>query len=228
VNSRDEVRRVRVIITAVSGRASFNRARRPHSRPHEIEMSLPADIFRAPPHKLKDKIHAIGHVDVSGLCGYLGGKTREEWMENALRQQQFAVHKDTESLVLKWCANSSVDSPVETTRHYADCEALLQPVMALIQKEYQYEKPIVRKAMFAKLKAGGEIVPHMDGAIALRMVHRIHIPIVSNEKVHFFIDDVDHHFKVGEVVEIDNTRFHAVRNLGGQDRVHLIIDYYHQ
>jgi len=190
-------------------------------------MSLPADIFRAPPHKLRDRILPIGQVDVSELCDFLGKKTREEWMENAMRQQQFAVHKDTESLVLKWCANSSTDSPVEATRHYADCESLLKPILDLIQNQYKYEKPVVRKAMFAKLKAGGEIVPHVDGAIALRMVHRIHIPIVSNDKVHFFIDNVDHYLKVGEVVEIDNTRFHEVRNLGNQDRIHLIVDYYH-
>jgi len=29
------------------------------------------------------------------------------------------------------------------------------------------------------------------------------------------------------VIEIDNTRYHSVKNEGDQDRIHLIVDYYH-
>lgn len=190
-------------------------------------MDLPEDLYRAPPHKLKGQVHYLGHVDVRAIEKLLATKTREEWLENSLRQQQFTVHRDTESLVLKWCANASTDTPIETTRHYADFEPLLRPVLELIQNHYRYANPVIRKAMFAKLKAGGEITAHMDGAVALRMVHRIHIPIVTNERVHFYIDDIDHSMKVGDVIEIDNTKYHSVRNNGTEDRIHLIVDYYH-
>jgi hypothetical protein len=190
-------------------------------------MDLPADLYRAPPYKLKGQIHRLGHVDVAAILKLLATKTEDEWAENALRQQQFKVHRDTESLVLKWSANASADTPVETTRHWSDFEPLLRPILDLIQNEYRYERPVVRKAMFAKLKAGGQISDHMDGAVALRMVHRIHIPMVTNERVHFYIDDIDHRFNVGDVIEIDNTRYHSVRNHGTEDRIHLIIDYYH-
>ncbi len=189
--------------------------------------SLPADLFRAPPHKLADRVHYIGKIDVAPIRAYLATKTAAEWLENSLRQKQFAVHKDTQSLVLKWCENTSTDTPVETSRHFAECEHLLAPVLAQIQADYQYAKPVIRKAMFAKLRAGGEIVCHVDGSVALRMVHRIHIPIVTNPGVHFYIDDIDHNFKEGEIVEFDNTRYHAVKNDSGEDRIHLIIDYYH-
>lgn len=192
-----------------------------------VPMQLPADLFRDGACKLKDRVHRIGKVDVSAIAELLATKTREEWQENALRQKQFAVHKDTESLVLKWCANSGTDTPIETTAHFHQFEPLLQPILDLIQAEYRYERPIIRKAMFAKLRAGGMIPAHVDGAVALRMVHRIHIPIISNEQVHFFIDEIDHKFPVGEIIELDNTRLHAVRNDGAEDRVHLIIDYYH-
>lgn len=189
--------------------------------------SLPADIFRAPPHKLSGTLFAIGQVDVSDILALLQTKTDAEWQENAMRQQNFTVHRHTESLVLKWCANSSADTPVETTAHYAPFEPLLQPILQQIHRAYGYQKPIIRKAMFAKLKAGGQIPDHCDGAVALRMVHRIHIPIITNESVHFFINDIDHQMMVGEIVEIDNTRFHSVRNDSNVDRIHLIIDYYH-
>ena len=191
------------------------------------QANLPADLFRAPPHKLSGTVFPIGKVDVSDILALLQTKTAAEWQENAMRQQSFTVHRHTESLVLKWCANSSADTPVETTRHYADFEPLLRPIMAQIHQAYGYEKPVIRKAMFAKLKAGGQIPDHCDGAVALRMVHRIHIPIITNDSVHFLINDIDHSMKVGEIAEIDNTRFHSVRNDSQEDRIHLIIDYYH-
>lgn len=190
-------------------------------------MSLPPDLYRAPPYKLAGTVHHIGHVDTTAIKALLDTKTEEEWQENALRQQQFKVHQYTRSLVLKWCANTGTDTPIETTAHFATFEPVLKPVLDLIQHEYKYQNPVIRKAMFARLQAGGVISDHMDGAVALRMVHRIHIPIVTNEKVHFFINDIDHKFNVGDVIEIDNTRYHSVRNDGDQDRIHLIVDYYH-
>ena len=191
------------------------------------QSKLPPDIFRAPPHKLSGTVFPIGKVDVSAIRELLATKTEAEWQENAMRQQNFTVHRHTESLVLKWCANSGADTPVETTRHYADFEPLLRPIMEQIHQAYGYERPVIRKAMFAKLKAGGQIPDHCDGAVALRMVHRIHIPIITNDQVHFLINDIDHSMKVGEIAEIDNTRFHSVRNDSQEDRIHLIIDYYH-
>jgi len=190
-------------------------------------VAMPADLFRAPPHKLPGPLLRIGSVEVRALRDRIAQVTADEWAENALRQQTFSVHRATESLVLKWCANNAADTPVETRRHWAEFESLLQPVLQRLQQHYGYAQPVVRKAMFAKLKAGGEIPEHTDAAVALRMVHRVHIPIVTNDQVHFFIDGVDHKFGEGEMIELDNTRFHAVKNDSPVDRIHLIVDYYH-
>lgn len=189
--------------------------------------AMPADLFRAPPNKLPGPLLRIGSVDVGPLRARLAQVSADEWAENALRQQTFTVHRATESLVLKWCANNAADTPVETRRHWVEFEALLQPVLELLQTHYRYAQPVVRKAMFAKLKAGGEIPEHTDAAVALRMVHRVHVPIITNDHVHFYIDQVDHKFGEGEVIELDNTRYHAVKNASAVDRIHLIVDYYH-
>ena len=189
--------------------------------------ALPADIFRAPPHKLPQRFQTLGQVDVSAIRARLAGKTADDWAANALRQQTFSVHRDTQSLVMKWCANSGTDTPVETTATFAEFEDLLAPILALIQSHYRYERPVIRKAMFAKLRAGGVISGHVDAAVAIRMVHRIHVPIITHPDVHFYIGEIDHHFHEGQVFEVDNTRYHSVKNDSPLDRVHLIIDYYH-
>ena len=188
---------------------------------------MPSDLFLCPPHKLADNVHHLGKVDISAIKKLLAQKTPENWQENEMRQKQFLVHRDTESIVLKWSENSSSQSPVETAHYFYEFEPLLQPIFDLIQNQYRYDRPVWRKIMFAKLKVHGEITPHVDTAIALQLVHRIHIPIVTNEHVHFFINGVDYNLHVGEVVSVDNTRMHSVQNHGEEDRIHLIVDYYH-
>lgn len=186
------------------------------------------DLFRYPPYKLKDKINVIGKINIDAIKDWLMSKDQDIWSLNEIRQQTFSVHKDTQSIVLKWSKNSDTTSPVETSPLYSEFEPLILPILNIIQDHFKYEKPIIRKMMLAKLKKGGVISEHIDAAIALRMVHRIHIAITSNDDVHFYIDEEDFHFDVGSIIEFDNTRYHAVYNKGNEDRIHLIIDYYHE
>jgi hypothetical protein len=55
--------------------------------------------------------------------------------------------------------------------------------------------------------------------------HRYHVAIRTNPLVDFGIGDRVQHFAPGEVWEINNRKYHAVRNLGQEGRVHLILDY---
>ena len=52
--------------------------------------------------------------------------------------------------------------------------------------------------------------------------HRYHLALKTNELVDFAIDGEIRHFAPGEIWEINNRRYHAVRNLGEEPRIHLI------
>lgn len=186
------------------------------------------DLFRDPPNKLPNHFLKIGEVDTTPILNWINSKTEADWLADSMRQTKFAVHKDTQSIVFKWCENTSTTGEVTTTNYYASFAHLVEPILTKIQEFYNYPKPTIRKMMLAKLRAGGVITEHTDGAIALRLVHRIHVPITTNNDVHFYISGKDHKFGVGEIVEIDNVRFHAVENFGKEDRIHLIIDYYRE
>jgi hypothetical protein len=201
-----------------------------HSDKFERSVKMPTDLFRCHPYKLKDNIEMIGHVDVSEIKQFLDSQPPEVWVENTMRQTRFKVHRDTESILLKWTKkeNSAFKDPVATSSLSDQVAPLLEPILAKIQEHYRYERPVIQKMMFAKLKAGGKILPHTDADVTLCLVHRIHIPIVTNKDVHFYVQGVDYHFEVGDIVELDNTRFHAVDNCSEVDRIHLIVDYYHE
>ena len=52
------------------------------------------------------------------------------------------------------------------------------------------------------------------------------MPLLTNDKVTFFIDGVGYHLPEGEAVEVSNMAVHAVENAGASDRIHLIFEYY--
>lgn len=70
---------------------------------------------------------------------------------------------------------------------------------------------------------------HSDTALAPWSQHRhkIHIPLMTNDKVGFFWGDSTPQFRMrtGEVFIYNNTDRHSVANLSDEDRYHLILRY---
>ena len=77
----------------------------------------------------------------------------------------------------------------------------------------------------ALLPAGGEVSEHSDGH-ASHYIHKIHVPLITNPETTFHVGKKARHLPVGEIVEVNNKRVHAVKNNGAQDRVHFIFECY--
>lgn len=87
---------------------------------------------------------------------------------------------------------------------------------------FQCEKLRVR---LMKLKAGKVIKEHKDPRHSwVSGQVRLHIPIITNEKVYFHVEGRRAPMMPGELWYIDVQRHHAVRNDSDQDRVHLVLD----
>ena len=82
------------------------------------------------------------------------------------------------------------------------------------------------RILFTRLLAGAKIPLHADSGESLIENHRVHVPIVSNDKMLFQIEDEIISMKEGEVFEIDNSAYHAVQNNSSIDRIHLIVDWH--
>lgn len=53
---------------------------------------------------------------------------------------------------------------------------------------------------------------------------RLHIPIITNDKVKFTVDDKDYHLKEGRLYYVNFSKKHYVRNDGKEPRTHLVLD----
>ncbi len=88
----------------------------------------------------------------------------------------------------------------------------------------------VVRMIFACMPPGMVIPVHHDTGLWVQRTHRVHVPIISNEAVKFFVgaDEASMKpvlFQVGCAIELNNQAKHAVENWWDQDRVHLIFDY---
>jgi hypothetical protein len=83
----------------------------------------------------------------------------------------------------------------------------------------------VLTARLMSLSAGSQILEHEDFLMGFEYgVIRIHVPIVTDRQVEFFVAHQRLSMAEGEAWYIDFGRPHSVHNRSDRDRVHLVID----
>jgi hypothetical protein len=171
-------------------------------------------------------LRELGTYDSSALREAILDQDNIAWNEDQYRQDEYEVHRQTESIVLVFTDGSDwPDSDVKKEPGWDRLADVALPLMhEIIDKHYPKGGTIIR-AMAAKLLAGGRINPHSDRHPSFHCGHRIHIPITTNPRVRFMIDGRPYQFKVGEVYELNNQKQHSVMNKGSEDRITFIFDY---
>lgn len=171
-------------------------------------------------------LRELGAFDSTALRDAILDQDEAAWNEDQYRQDQYEVHRQTESIVLVFTDGS--DWPNSEVRKEPGWDRLADVALPLmheiIDKHYPKGGTIIR-AMAAKLLAGGRIDPHSDRHPSFHCGHRIHIPITTNPRVRFMIDGRPYQFKVGDVYELNNQKQHSVMNKGNEDRITFIFDY---
>ena len=167
----------------------------------------------------------LGPVDIAAIRERVVAQDPAAWTEQALRQQSYEVHKDTESIVMLFCEESWPDGEVYREAGWDRLADVAQPVIDRIIATHYESGGIVIRAMAAKLRAGGRINPHRDKLHSFHISHRIHVPLTTNPAVRFTIAGKPYPFEVGNAYEINNQKVHSVMNLGRDDRITFIFDY---
>ena len=174
-----------------------------------------------------ESIRRLGPVDIAALREAVLGIDEARWdAENADKPNRFEALDRTRHIVFRFVSNfqdwrDSYDRPL-----WAEWKGLLEPVLAQAVRDYGYSDAAFPRVMLARMAPGGVIKPHRDANPAAKWPHKIHVPLVTNDKVTFFVDGVGYHFPEGEAVEVSNMAVHAVENAGDTDRIHLIFEYY--
>ena len=171
-------------------------------------------------------LRELGPVDSEALRDVILSLDDETWRENLTRQEEFEVHRSTESVVM-YFVDLDQWPDVEVTKEpgFKYLSELALPLMNdIISRCYQPGGTVIR-AMAAKLLAGQKITRHWDKHPSFHCGHRIHVPITTNPRVRFMIDGQPYRFKIGEAYEINNQLHHSVMNKGNEDRITFIFDY---
>ena len=170
-------------------------------------------------------LKSLGPVDSSALRQRILDLDESAWLANERRQNDYEVHRQTQSVVLVFCEGTMQDLEVRQETGWALLADVAIPVIHdIIERCYAPGGTIIR-AMAAKLLSGGRINPHFDSHPTFRCSHRIHVPVTTNNRVRFTIDGKPYRFEVGQAYEINNQKTHSVINSGKDDRITFIFDY---
>lgn len=172
-------------------------------------------------------VRRLGSVDIQALRAAVLAIPEAVWdAENAAKPNRFEALDRTRHIVFRFVRNFDDWRQSDNHRLWADWRAVLEPVMAQATADYGYARGGYPRVMLARMAPGGVIKPHRDANPAAKWPHKIHVPLLTNEKVTFFVEGVGYHFAEGEAVEVNNMGVHAVANEGTTDRIHLIFEYY--
>jgi quercetin dioxygenase-like cupin family protein len=177
----------------------------------------------------------LGTVDISPVKQLVERLTDAHWTQEIVRQQRYEAHKDTQTIGIAYDEDFRHMNP---TRRPASqvFDPVLKPVFKFIADYYESSPEIFAKfgrqvqgyfirVNLVKLLPGGHITEHQDMNFSLAHSHRVHIPIITNDRVLFNVGQETITIKEGEVIEINNRRIHSVLNKGETGRVHLILDW---
>ena len=171
-------------------------------------------------------LRELGPVNSDALRETILSLDDMAWKDNQSRQEEFEVHRATESIVMVFV---DLDNwPEIIISKEAGWDVISKdaiPLMNDIIERFYPPGGTVIRAMAAKLLSGGIIKPHTDKHPSFHCGHRIHVPITANPRVRFMIDGQPYRFEVGEAYEINNQMRHSVMNKGAEDRITFIFDY---
>jgi hypothetical protein len=172
-------------------------------------------------------VRDLGRVDISRLREAVLAIPESTWdAEDADKPNRFGALDRTRHIVFRFVSSfedwrEAYDRPL-----WPEWRALLEPLMAQAVRPYGYARGEYPRVMLARMAPGGIIKPHRDANPAARWPHKIHVPLLTNDRVTFFVDGIGYRMPEGEAYEVNNMGVHAVENAGDSDRIHLIFEYY--
>lgn len=170
-----------------------------------------------------DNFNYITKTDIGYVKEVVENFTEEDWNEFDFRQKTFEVHKETKTIPLIFDTDFRSSNPTYLPRANLFIDDIKR--FSNLLKDFYGEGYLIR-SILVSLKANSVIAPHIDKGDSLEKCFRVHLPIITNDKVNFIVGDEMKIFKEGELWEINNSgKIHSVENNSDVDRVHLILDW---
>ncbi len=183
---------------------------------------------------ITERCRLLDSLDIETLVAKLVDLPEEMWQADAALRQALTLNRQTSSIYLKSISADDFTKAMEKGHiehseigKYAGWDVLHAELESLVNDAISHYPVggVITRIQLARLKPGAEIKPHVDQSQMLIAVHRLHLPLITNEHVTFTIDGSTTTMAAGKLYELNNRLRHSVVNNGTADRIHLIIDY---
>jgi len=128
-------------------------------------------------------------------------------------------HWENEKIV-----RSDYKNIVISPSNYSDKEYLHTICMDNVKILEDYYQAIAKNAVLDILPPNEHINEHVDKSIIYTYCHRVHLPIVTNSNVYFYVGGYPYQMPKGIFFEFSNKDLHAVQNFSSKTRIHLVVD----
>jgi len=175
----------------------------------------------------------VGVTDVSFFVEKIKHLNEEDWCDlGAERTEVFKhVHGSTDTIAMMWSLENLSAETRQTPEEdktkwwsFFECDTSLNDIKEKLTIKYGDGELI--RVILPRLKPLSSIMPHVDSGWSLVNCKRVHIPIITSDKVLFTVGNETRYLKAGEMVEINNSNRHSVQNNFDEHRIHLIVDWY--
>jgi len=168
------------------------------------------------------KLFSISNDQLVTLENLVNSETIESWNARTYRQDRNNVQKDTKAIIFKDIKIKKIQiQKTEACERYS----LVDEIIAQTAKVLNIKKYVVTHSLLANLPAGKKIEKHTDSKGIFQFTHRIHVPIITDPKCEFIVENEKIPMLKGDVIEINNLKYHQVTNRSNIDRVHLLFDF---
>ena len=114
---------------------------------------------------------------------------------------------------------------IAPTGHIAYEDTVFLSSCPYFQKVLQHFKCQLKAVRLLKLNAGAIIKEHRDAELYFEKGEiRLHIPVITNDEVEFYLDNERMFLKKGECWYMNFNLPHSINNKGKTDRIHLVVD----
>lgn len=149
----------------------------------------------------------------------------DEWLLDTSRQKLYATHESTFMYELVWFDHDwRPGSPLKIRRSNTLNGQAGQEIEAIFSKLSEIVDGAVVHAEIVSMSANSRIRVHKDRGDALYLARRFHVPIKTNNKTFFTVEGEKFFLQEGNVYELNNSKYHGVKNESDEARIHLLID----
>lgn len=183
---------------------------------------------------ISNRCQALGQVDIKELTQAINRQPKEAWDADEDLRKNLAGNRQTQSLFLQVISgpefiNILKQRPLtqDDVLFYSAWESLhkeVQPIVDYALSHFE-KNGVILRIQIARMLPGAKILPHIDSSPLLTSSYRLHVPIKTNDDVHFMVDGERIKMQEGQLYNLNNRVPHWVENRSNEARTHLIIDY---